>query len=49
MFKIKALYPTELHYQFVVQNGKVLKFATEHEARDWGKKNLDGKYWYVSL
>ena len=49
MFNIKVRRATEDDYGLVAKNGKVLEFANEEEARNWGKENIEGKsMWIVS-
>lgn len=49
MWNIKVRRATEDDYGLVAKNGKVLEFANEEEARNWGKENIEGKsMWIVS-
>lgn len=49
MFNIKVRRATEDDFGLVSKNGKALEFATEEEARDWAKENIEGKsMWVVS-
>jgi hypothetical protein len=49
MYTISVRRATETDYGLVSKDGKVLEFATEDEARQWGKDNIEGKSkWIVS-
>lgn len=53
MYNISVRRATETDYGLVSENGKVLEFKTEDEARQWGKYNIEGKStfivsWFVS-
>jgi hypothetical protein len=49
MWNIKVRRAAEDDYGLVAKNGKVLEFANEEEARNWGKENIEGKsMWIVS-
>jgi len=53
MYNISVRRATETDYGLVSENGKVLEFKTEDEARQWGRHNIEGKStfivsWFVS-
>jgi hypothetical protein len=49
MFNIKVRRAAESDYGLVSKGGKILAFATEEAARQWGKDNIEGKsMWVVS-
>ena len=49
MYNISVRRATETDYGLVSKGGKVLEFATEDEAIQWGKNNIEGiSMWIVS-